>query len=230
MRHRKPRRIAMITDAKLARIAAAFASVGAALVHFATAPDHLREWWPSGAFFFGIAALQTAWAAGVIRWGSHRLLHLGVVTNAGSILLWAVSRSVGIPFGPQAGVPEPATRADVFTVVMESMVCLGALWCVWRRSTRTLRPPSLALGAVGAAGILVSALTVPALGSATTGHAHSAGHGHSDHGHSPGEAERIAPERRAPEQNEPRPAGTKTATRTSAPQRQPHHDGHSHEH
>lgn len=222
MRHRKPARIATITDAKLARTVAAFASVGAALVHLAAAPDHLRDWWPSGAFFLGIAAFQAVWAAAIIRSGGHRLLHLGVVANAGSILLWAVSRTVGIPVGPHAGVPEPVARADVLTVVMESMVCLVALWCAGRRSTRTLRSPSLALGTVGAAGILVSVLTVPALSSATTGHHHA-----------PGQGEQVAPKGQTPGENRLRGSRTETPTRTPAPgsQHGDHpDDGHSHEH
>ncbi len=78
-----------------------------------------------------------------------RVLLAGAAGSAALVLLWLVSRTSGLPFGPEAGVAEPIGAADTLCVVME--VLSGGLAAVavtaWaptrlRRRRRRAGPPS----------------------------------------------------------------------------------------
>lgn len=187
MRVRGPRATPWMTDTGLVRCAAAFASAGAAAVHVAVTPDHLREWLPSGLFFIAVGSFQLAWAVAALAVPRRPLLYAGAALNAVSVLVWAVSRTTGIPMGPQAGVPEAVSRVDLLAVVLESVVCVAAIWAARRHSERTFRSVPAYLASVALLGAAASTLTVPALAAAGE-HSHAAEHGHphGDAGHAPG--------------------------------------------
>ncbi|GAA5023533.1 hypothetical protein GCM10023258_14940 [Terrabacter aeriphilus] len=64
-------------------------------------------------------------AAGDVR--SHRLLIAAVLLGVGPLLVWLVSRTVGLPFGPGAGEVEAVGQADLAAVALELVtVCLAA--------------------------------------------------------------------------------------------------------
>jgi hypothetical protein len=214
-----------LDDRRAARLTAAFASVGAAVVHLAVLPAHLREWWPAGAFFAAIAAFQLGWPVLVALRPTRWLLASGVLVNAGSIALWAVSRTAGIPAGPAAGIAEPITRVGVLTEVLEVIVSVSALWWLYRGSARSFRSAPAYLSSVGGAVLVVAALTAGAVTGTAGGH----GHGTDSHegqrrdiGHGGGgqdEQEPLPPERT----RNPAPAGpAETGTRSG--------DEHEHEH
>jgi hypothetical protein len=116
------------TDSRLAARCAAIASAGAGLIHFAVMPPHWLDWVGSGLFFALIAVFQLMW--GFLAWSRPRapLMALGIAVNAGSAALWVASRTVGLPFGPHAGVPESVETAGICVLLLECYVVMGASW------------------------------------------------------------------------------------------------------
>lgn len=129
---RMPSSAANTTDSRLAARLAAFASFGAASIHFAAAPTHWQEWMPAGQFFVILALLQLIWSAAVFVRPAASLLVAGVMLNIGVIALWAVSRTAGAPFGPHAGQPEAVQGADLFALLLEIYIVMGAGWVLYR--------------------------------------------------------------------------------------------------
>ena len=109
---------------------AALASLGAGAIHVAVTPDHFATYWLSGAFFLALSLFQIGWGAVLLlqparalsTTPSARLWWLSaVVVSAGSIALWALTRSVvGEPFGPNAGTPLPIGPAGVISTILEA--------------------------------------------------------------------------------------------------------------
>ncbi|MEV0428219.1 hypothetical protein [Micromonospora sp. NPDC050495] len=115
---------------------AAGCSVLAGLIHYGVVPEHRSEWVGYGVFFTLIGAFQLIWAAAV--WTVRRpwLVSLGVVVNAAAIALWAVSRTAGLPFGPETGEPEAVGVIDTLCVLAEGValtVAVAMLWGAIRR-------------------------------------------------------------------------------------------------
>jgi hypothetical protein len=78
-------------------------SVGAAAIHFAVVFEHFAEYTLYGAFFLVISWAQVIWPV-VLLWRPSRLwLWLGITGNAIVIAVYAASRTVGLPFGPDPG-------------------------------------------------------------------------------------------------------------------------------
>ncbi len=108
------------------RALAALCSVGAAGVHAAMAPDHFREWWGYGWFFVIVAAVQGAYAAGLVMprarfFTAPSYLLTGIVFNTWIVGLYAMTRISGIPlFGPHAGHVEAVDMAGVLSEVLEA--------------------------------------------------------------------------------------------------------------
>jgi hypothetical protein len=78
---------------------AVVSSVTAAGVHAAFGPEHLRESVLFGAFFGACALLQLLWAGWAAVQCSRQLLIVGAVGNLAVIGLWAITRTLGLPFG-----------------------------------------------------------------------------------------------------------------------------------
>lgn len=104
----------------------ATALLGAAAVHAAVAPEHLTEWPAAGWFFVALALAEVALAALVLGRGARESTQLLVAAaSVGPLLLWTWSRTSGMPFGPEAGVPEPVGLADCAAGVLELVALLG---------------------------------------------------------------------------------------------------------
>lgn len=112
---------------------AASASFGAGLVHLAVVPEHLHEWLLAGIFFLVLGALQLGWS--VTSLALKRLVAPRTVAAANvlTVLLWAVSRTAGLPFGPEAGHPESVGRADVLASVLEVIAAAAVAFAISRR-------------------------------------------------------------------------------------------------
>jgi hypothetical protein len=111
-------------------------SLIAAGVHVAVCPEHFREALRFGIFFVLISLFQTAWCVAVVRRPTRALFLAGVLVNAGCVVLWAITRTVGLPFGlsevEAVGVVDlVATIAEVATVI-GCAACLG--WALTLRS------------------------------------------------------------------------------------------------
>jgi predicted branched-subunit amino acid permease len=94
-------------------------SLATAVAHGAVIDEHLREFAPFGIFFALVAFAELAWATAVVDRPGPQTDAAGVVLNLGLITLWVVSRTLGLPIGPQAGMAEPAGRLDLLCTIAE---------------------------------------------------------------------------------------------------------------
>lgn len=130
------------------RLQAGALSVAAGVGHGLVAPEHLREWWGYGLFFalaaagqvfFGAVLLAAPWrydeTGGPLpeRTGPERVMCLlGIVGNSAVVVLYLLTRTVGVPFlGPAAGQVEPFGAGGVVTTVFEAAL-VGVLIGLWR--------------------------------------------------------------------------------------------------
>jgi hypothetical protein len=100
-------------------------SVGAGVIHAAVVPEHLAEEWAFGAFFILAAAFQIAWAILVVVRPSAIVASIGAVANGAIIAVWALSRTIGLPIGPEAWMPEPVSTLDVAATLMELLLVVS---------------------------------------------------------------------------------------------------------
>ena len=168
------------TVADVARTLAAVAMLGAAVIHFAFAPDHLSEQTSHGVFFLVVGWAQLLGAAALaFSWRPLRAWLLGTAgVNAAVAALWLLTRTAGLP-GEEA---EPVGFPDALASGLEVVAALAALavafdWLV----DREVRRPALAVTGVPVVAMVavVTASVVPSMGG---GHAHGEGEGHDDHG------------------------------------------------
>lgn len=121
-----------------ALMTAAVASIGAAVVHLVVIPEHFHEAAVYGAFFVVAAVCQLGGAGLLVARRSRLLALLVAAGNALIVVLWILTRVVGIPLGPEAGVVEPVGGLDVLATTSELVIvvsCLAAL----HRVTRVVR-------------------------------------------------------------------------------------------
>lgn len=173
-------RAATGSDSKVAARAAALASLGAALIHFAATPAHWRDWMPSGLFFATIAVFQLLWAILVWTRPPVLLLAAGMVVNATTAALWVWAHTAGAPLGPNAGATEAVSAAGICVLLLECYVVMGAAWAWYRRD----QPESVS--SFASAAVLLGANTVVVAAVAAGVFSGLQGH---DHHHSPIEAE-----------------------------------------
>lgn len=156
------------------RTLAALAMLGAAVIHFAFAPDHLAEQASHGAFFLVTGWSQLLGAAALaFRWRPGRAWLLGSAAfNLGVAGLWVLSRTAGLP----GDEPEPVGFPDALASGLEVLAALAALalafgWLARPASGLARRPGPLVTGVPAVALIgLVTASVVPSLGG---DHAHA---------------------------------------------------------
>ena len=142
---------------------AALGTAGAGVIHFAVATPHVHEWWGFGAFFIASGWAQLVWSGLAPRRDDPRLLWLGLAGNLIVVLVWAQSRTWGLPFGPEAGEAQAIGAPDLVATALEfaaAAACAGAL----ARKTRPLGRLALPVGA--------AALAVTAYGLAAAAGAH----------------------------------------------------------
>ncbi len=118
---------------KMILYAAAAFSLLAALIHLWVMPEHFEEWWGYGAFFLISAVAQGAYGAAQLRWPRRPLLLLGIGGNASLIVLYLLTRTLGIPFvGPHAGVVVGVGAADLFATTSELALVVALLGVLFR--------------------------------------------------------------------------------------------------
>lgn len=88
-----------------------------AAIHLAVVPEHQREWPAAAAFFVVLALLELGLAAAVVVRPTRRTLVAGAAVSVASALVWAVSRTVGLPVGPAAR--EAVAAPDVMATALE---------------------------------------------------------------------------------------------------------------
>ena len=123
------------------RRTAAVLLIVAAAIHLAVTPEHLHEWFAAGVFFLVLAAGQLVLAGAVLRAKPGWPVRAAVAVSLGCVVLWAVSRTTGLPFGPEAGMPERVGPMDTAAGLTEVLTA-ALLWsaAIAGRGPRT--PPA----------------------------------------------------------------------------------------
>jgi hypothetical protein len=107
-------------------------------VHGLVTPDHFNEWWGYGVFFlaaaicligFGLAlvtdAIDPRYMPGDVRRVRWLMYAAGAAGNAGILLLYLLTRTVGIPLGPEVGTVETVGAPDLVAKATECLALAG---------------------------------------------------------------------------------------------------------
>jgi hypothetical protein len=113
-------------------LVAAACSVGAAAIHAVVCPEHLHEGLLYGGFFAVATGAQLVWAWLAIHHPQRWVLAAGLTGNLAIIGLWLITRTVGIPLGPEAGEVEAIGALDTITAAFEAGI---VICCAWRLTT-----------------------------------------------------------------------------------------------
>jgi hypothetical protein len=120
--------------------AVATLSLMAALIHLWVMPEHFEEWWGYGAFFLVAAVAQMVYVPLLLHWPNRTVLLLGIGGNSAIVLLYLLTRVVGIPlFGPEAWEVEGVGIIDLCATTSEVaiVVALGGLVLIGIARERT---------------------------------------------------------------------------------------------
>jgi hypothetical protein len=159
-------RMVVRTAGPVARCAVASTLAGAAVIHATVVGEHLEQWAPAGLFFLVLVLLESALGVLALLAWSRLTAILVLVTSIGTVAVWALSRTVGMPFGPaDFRVPEAVGTADL---VCGGLELVAAAVCAF-----SLTPQPVAAGsgrldhrtarAVSAGVVVVSVAMVTAL-------------------------------------------------------------------
>jgi len=154
-----------------AHVVLAAGLVGAAVIHVAVMPEHLRAWLPGGALLTVLALAEVATAGAVLSrrraWQVPALIG-AVVVSAVPLLIWIMARVTGPPFGPRAWKPEAVGVADVLSCALGIATLAIAVTLLRRRAPGTpwsRHALALALTSVVAATVLgVAGADLPVVG------------------------------------------------------------------
>ncbi|MDP8957429.1 MAG: hypothetical protein M3N24_10820 [Actinomycetota bacterium] len=127
----------------LARFAAVFSLLGAGVIHAAQIRTHLEEWPAAGFTFIALAVIQIGLGAVLAFIAWRPLMVAAVEVSVLIISLWGVSRLIGLPVGPNRGIPEEVRRADVVATSLEFVTVVAVLCLLLFGSRPDQRPLSL---------------------------------------------------------------------------------------
>ena len=149
--------------ADMLRFAVAVALAGAATIHFAVIDQHFGEYWLFGVFFVAVALAQLGWVVAVVSRPTRTLYVVGALGNALIALTWLVSRTRGLPLGPEAGHPEPIGLADAASTAFELMVVVGTVLLLRGVVLRNSRDSGIAQPLIAVTSMAVTALALASL-------------------------------------------------------------------
>ena len=172
--------------ADVARVGACAALLGSAVVHATVVGEHYEEWALAGLFFVGLEVVEVLLCIAVVMAWSRRVAALVVLVSAGTLAIWALSRTLGMPVGPESiRSPEAVGVPDLACVVLEVVAAVLVLPWALRRRTGPAGDGTTHRAAVlpsAAVVLLVLAVTGWGLGPALSGepeHTHGDDHEHS---------------------------------------------------
>jgi hypothetical protein len=159
------------------RLTLATLSLGAAAVHFAMTPQHASE-----SIVHGVGFVVAGWAQVVVAGllfarPGRRTLAWAALVQLSLVAAWAVSRTYGLPVGPQPWTPEAVGAADLVTVAMEVGFVVLAVAALGSR-----RRVPIAAGLV-AAGLIMGGTTAAIASPAVMAHNHRASEGAAGRAH-----------------------------------------------
>jgi hypothetical protein len=141
-------------------------SWGAALIHVSAAIGHLDESGMYVAFFAALAPIQLAWGFLVCRRATPRVLMAGLVLSVLVALVWAMSRTTGLPIGPNPWHPEEVGAVDVIATLDELTLAL----LVWLYGFTTVSTRSARVIGTGAKAFGLMLVVLSSLALLTAGH------------------------------------------------------------
>lgn len=114
-------------------------------IHGLAAPEHFSEWWGYGLFFLAATTGQLVYgllllSQGIEGWGGWPAVRgsvylAGVVGNLAIMALWIVTRTVGVPAGPETGSVDAVGLLDAVSKLLETGLvgCLALLLLALRK-------------------------------------------------------------------------------------------------
>jgi hypothetical protein len=151
------------------RIALAFLSVAAALVHFAVIEQHFTEYWLYGTFFVGVGLFELIWALVVLAAPTRLLYWASIVVNMLTIAAYIITRTIGLLVGPSAHETEKVGFGDVTATTFEAVLVVGSVLLLFRRWGRGRVRIATSEASIGIVAVGITALTVLALFSTVGG-------------------------------------------------------------
>jgi hypothetical protein len=164
---------------RVAAIACMFATMA---IHATVIEPHLIEWMPAGSFFLALTVLQGCLGLALLVAPSRWMYRVALAATGATLVLWAVSRTMGLPFGPEAFNAEAVGRPDIIATFLEGVgfVALLALVRGWR--LRGAPWPNRPARWVSGVAVLAAVAALTGAGVTAGGeHDHGGGAGH-DHG------------------------------------------------
>jgi hypothetical protein len=156
--------------------AVATVSVASGLIHFAAVPEHWADYRIAALFFVGLGIFQVVWAALVMGRPGRLLSAVGAAASLLTIGIWIASRTSGLPFGPFAGVAEPAGPADIVSTILEEVLVVALILLAFRVGERRRYDRSAFRAAIAAILGVTASLTIWALTGVHGGAHELAGH------------------------------------------------------
>ena len=145
-------------------------SGAAAAIHLAAGPEHVEQLGDVGLGFYWAALFQAGFAIAWVASSRPRwLAWLGIIGNGVLIGLWALSRTVGLPFLP--GV-EPIGPADAICIALEIGLVVVLAFLVRERGSVIEGGRSIALGTTGIVAIAGVAVLATAIAVVDVGAGH----------------------------------------------------------
>lgn len=118
---------------------AAAASAVVGVIHIGAMQTHAGRWSGEFTFFGAVGAFQILWAVLVMRRPSVALWRSGALINAAVAVIWALSRTSGLPLGPHSGHPEAVGTPDLLATIFE-IVVIGATLALARSAREGAGP------------------------------------------------------------------------------------------
>jgi hypothetical protein len=155
--------------ATVLRWAAVLTILCAGAIHASVVEEHYREWAVEGLFFVALALVEALLAVAIAtgpRMGTYRA---AIALSLAAVALWTVSRTLGVPVGPEPWVPEPVGRADAVATLLELTTAAA------------LAPLVLPVPGPAATGVAVALVGLAGLAVTAFALAPGAGHDAGDH-------------------------------------------------
>jgi hypothetical protein len=111
--------------------AAAAGLLAAGAVHAIVIPEHFHEYFAYGVFFSVLTALQIWLAVVLTVRPSSRLVRFVAVGSAWVVVLYVVSRTSGLPIGPEPWHAESLGKLDLAATCAEFITLIGCSMQLW---------------------------------------------------------------------------------------------------
>jgi hypothetical protein len=144
--------------ATVLRWAAVVTLLCAAAIHASVVEEHFREWVLEGLFFIALALVEALMALAVATAARTAVYRAAIALSVATIALWAVSRTAGVPVGPEPWVPEPVGRADAAATLLELTTATVLAPLVLPAPGRAVTAVAVAVVSVAAAALTAFAL------------------------------------------------------------------------